>query len=371
MKKTAVLTFIFIFVFQFCNKKSEIPSFETEMVYGVKVVHNFRVEPAIEFKELQFSEDLSIGIVEGDENYMFSYPFDVDSDSKGNIYVLDYTDGEFIKKFWGKGQGPGEFQAAYCMFVNRQNELYVKDAGSNRIEQFSQEGEYQKTYKIEMLYYFRPIENNEFIVDHYTFDEDGSNFLCVGKVSFQENKPVPIFSERQYWPARWSDDEFVYDYPYLVRWDINSHDQIYAASAVDYEINVFNSAGSLLFKFKRDFDPVPVEGEELKKISEMQAKISINRGPNPFSAKFVYPAFKYIAIDEEDRVWIERYQPNWRNRANEETIYDIFSSEGIFQFTTKIPGHIYPQLTFKNGHIYALKKDEAGYSRALRIKFTE
>jgi len=153
--------------------------------------------------------------------------------------------------------------------------------------------------------------------------------------------------------------------------DINSKDQIYAASAVEYEINVFDSIGSLLFKFKREFDPVRVEGEELKKVSEIQDRVSVNRGPNPYSTRLVYPVFKSIAIDEVDNIWIEHYKPGWKNKTNTETIYDVFSSEGIFQFTVKIPGHIYPQLTFKNNSIYALKKDEFGYSKAMRIKIAE
>ena len=380
MKKIVVSTLIFLFVFQFCNKKSEIPSFETEMIDGVKVVRNFKVEPEEAYKEIEFIEDLSIGVVEGDENYMFSYPVDVDSDSDGNIYVLDYrdcvikkydSDGEFIKIFGGKGQGPGEFQVADCLFISSQNELFVKDAGSNKIEQFSQDGEYQKTYNFEMRNYFKLNGNKKFIVDFSTFDEDGIRYLCVGRVESEKEKPKPFLSERQYWPARWSDNEFSYDYPYFVRWDINSNDLVYAASAVNYEISVFDSIGSLLFKFKRDFDPVPVEGEELKKISETKGKISMDRGPNPFSTKLVYPAFKSIAIDEEDKVWIEHYQPVWINKVNEETIYDVFSSDGIFQFTTIIPGHIHPHLTFKNGCIYAFKKDESGYSRATRIKIAE
>lgn len=380
MKRIVISILIFLFVFQFCNKESEIEYFKTKMIDGVKVIHNFNIEPVKAYKDIEFIEDLSIGVVEGHENYMFNYPADVESDREGNLYVLDYMDcvikkydsaGGFIKKFGGKGQGPGEFQAVYCMFISRQNELYVKDAGSNKIKQFSLEGEYQKTYTIEMRNYFKPIGNKEFIVDYSYYNEDGSSFLCVGRVEFQKSKPEPILCERQYWPARWRDNEFVYEYPYFIRWEINSHDQIYAASAVEYEVNVFDSVGSLLFKFKRDFDPVLVEGEELKKISEMQDEVSMNRGPNPYSTKLMYPAFNYIAIDEEDRVWIEHYQPVWRNKANKETIYDVFSSEGIFQFTAKIPGHIYPKLTFKNGSIYALKKDESGYSRAVRIKIAE
>lgn len=379
MKRIIVSVLIIFFMLQFC-KKTEIEYFKIEMIDGIKVIHNFNIEPENAYKDLAFIEDLSIGVVVGDENYMFNYPVDVESDREGNVYVLDYMDcvikkynpdGKFIKEFGGKGQGPGEFQAAYCMFISPQNELYVKDSGANKIVLLSQEGEYQKAYTIEMRNYFKPRGNEEFIVDYSYYNEDGVSFLCVGRVGFQKSKPEPILCERQYWPARWMSNEFVYEYPYFIRWEINSYDQIYAASAVGYEVNVFDSAGSLQFKFKKEYDPVPLEGEELKKITEMQDNVSMDRGPNPYNTKLVYPAFKFIAIDEEDRVWIEHYQPVWRNKANEETIYDVFSPEGIFQFTAKIPGHIHPQLTFKNDFIYALKKDESGYSKAVRIKFVE
>ena len=50
---------------------------------GIKVVCNLRKEV---FKSIKFVEDLSIGAEEGDENYMFPAPRDIDSDSQGNIY---------------------------------------------------------------------------------------------------------------------------------------------------------------------------------------------------------------------------------------------------------------------------------------------
>lgn len=36
-----------------------------------------------------FSDELIIGVEEGDENYIFSSPVDIDADSQGNIYILD------------------------------------------------------------------------------------------------------------------------------------------------------------------------------------------------------------------------------------------------------------------------------------------
>ena len=99
---------------------------------------------------------------------------------------------------------------------------------------------------------------------------------------------------------------------------------------------------------------------------------NLNLNSNQFtSSKFIYPIFNRIVIDEIDRVWIELYAPNWRKRTRKETKYDVFSADGKFLFSTKFDSHIYPKLVFKNGFIYALKKEESGYSKAVRFKLVE
>ncbi|GAI73530.1 unnamed protein product, partial [marine sediment metagenome] len=61
----------------------------------------------------------------------------------------------------------------------------------------------------------------------------------------------------------------------------------------------------------------------------------------------------------------------FKNGINKETAYDVFSFDGKFLFSTKINGHIYPQLIFKNGYVYSLIKDESGFSRAIRLRMKE
>ena len=374
MRKFIICVLPFIVCLQFCTKRPERPTHRTEYVEGVKVVKNLKTESKKAFKDMEFIEDLSISVDEGEENYMFSYPVDVDSDSNGNIYVLDYREclikkydsqGEFIMKLGRKGQGPGEFSNPYSIIITPQDEIYVGDYMSRKIEVFGSEGAHQKTMKVEFLYYFSITRNKDLIVGHQVYDEEGMGSYKVGMYDDQKNKIRDFYKQKTYWPARIMDNEFVYEFPYFVRWNINSSDQIYIASSVAYEISVLTSEGNLLFKFTKDSDPLPVTGEELKKISD---KLTQTKGSNPFMTKPVYPAFRYISIDEQDRVWIEHYEPVWREQTRKEAVYDVFSSDGIFLFTTKIPSHIFPQLNFKNGYIYALKKDESGYVRAIRLR---
>jgi len=375
-----VLSFSVLMMFVSCGRQKAEWKGTIEEVDGVKVVRNFQVNQNKTFKPIEFAEDLSIGIEEGDENYMFSYPADIDSDSEGNIYVLDYQDcvvrkydphGKFATQFGRKGQGPGEFTSPYSMTISLQDLVYVGDYSLRKIEIFSPTGDYQKTLHADFTYYFSINTKNDLIMGHREYDKDGNPFYNVGRFDFQKNEAEDFFSQRQYWPARIMDDEFRYEFPYFVRWDINSKAHVYVASAVDYEISVFSSDGNMLFKFSKDFNHVKVSGEEMEKISDIISGVPSRAEPNPYKTQLVYPVFEFISIDEKDRVWVENYQPNWRNRTNKETAYDVFSFDGKFLFSTKINGHIYPQLIFKNGYVYSLIKDESGFSRALRFRMKE
>jgi hypothetical protein len=127
-----------------------------ETVNGVRVVHNEKggqwgANPAVKLELIR-----TIGGLDAEENLSFNEPSDIVRDSAGNLYILDSgnnriqkldSEGKFIKTIGRKGQGPGEFQAAFSMDIDNEDNLFVFDVRSRRIEVLSSEGKPLRTIK--------------------------------------------------------------------------------------------------------------------------------------------------------------------------------------------------------------------------------
>ncbi|PJZ69315.1 6-bladed beta-propeller [Leptospira perolatii] len=68
-----------------------------------------------------------------------------------SIFVADYasdmiyefdTRGNFVKRFGKSGKGPGQLNGPSGIFISRDGPLFVSDMGNNRIQKFSQNGEF-------------------------------------------------------------------------------------------------------------------------------------------------------------------------------------------------------------------------------------
>lgn len=348
---------------------------------GIKVVCNFRKEV---FKSMKFVEDLSIGAEEGDENYMFPAPRDIDSDSQGNIYVLDFMDrtvksfspdGQFRRNISRKGQGPGEVLNPYAFCIDKQDNINILD--SWKIEILDNKGTYIRTIKLED--YAEQISANEigqlvlgYITLVKTVSKRGEQFYKVGTINIRDGSINDIYSQKQSWGLNIQSQEIFLRYPYFVRWANNSKGNIFVGTADKYEIVVFSPEGQQLFKFIKDYESVPVETDIRRKAINLMKKLKSSNLEERKKYLKYYPVFMSISIDEQDRVWVMHYQPYYKDKPSKDRTFDVFSSEGQYLFTTKLDKRIYPsKLVFKNGYVYALVVDESYYSRAVRFKIVE
>jgi DNA-binding beta-propeller fold protein YncE len=95
--------------------------------------------------------------VKGTNVGQFGMPRAAAINSRGEIYVCEYTDSERVQRFtahglkclgaWGRlGDGPGEFSRAEGLGIDARDRIYVADSCNHRIQVFSGEGQFLRQY---------------------------------------------------------------------------------------------------------------------------------------------------------------------------------------------------------------------------------
>jgi hypothetical protein len=121
-----------------------LPRFALDQEAGAQVISNPKSPraPDGKRKRILFKEELSIGVIEGDENYMFGGTIFLNADDEGNFYITDWDRkriqkydrvGKFVLTIGKQGQGPGEFRNISITRFDRKNRLYVTDIANRRL----------------------------------------------------------------------------------------------------------------------------------------------------------------------------------------------------------------------------------------------
>lgn len=378
-----LILLIFLIAAMSCGRK---PSghYSEEIIDGVRVITNSRIESDA---KIQLAEELSIGEAEGDENYMFTSPRDIDADSQGNIYVLDSqestikkydADGNHLFNIGRLGQGPGEFENPRAMWITPQDEIFVSELSSVSLSKLDTNGKYLGEIEIERrIDDFKVLNDGSLITGSQAVLQSGDSRpefeYRVGRFDPSTKGFDVFYTEKQSRTARVSDGSFTLEFPNFVRWAVSGDENIYVASGYKYEVSIFRPNRDLSSRFGLDVEPIPVSGDVLKKANEIfdrLAGLNIDLQRERELIKTL-PMFDSIHIDEEGRVWIQRYEPYWRDTTVEATVFDVFSDEGIFLYPVRIPRFITSDLIFKHGYLYVIASEEAGYSKAHRFKVIE
>ena len=329
---------------------------------GIKVKKNPR-EPMYGEIKFELEEDLSIGS-EDDDNYMFYRVRDIEVDNQGNIYIADMSNyriqkfdrnGKYIQTVGRQGQGPGEFRLPRKVVVDdKTGRIYVQD-GAHSIEIFNKEGNHIKEIHVKKwLSDFIVNEEGNIIGALRTVSEvEKSTTLCKINVSGEIEETYAKFPYNMFYRRKGKGEIVVttgYEQELLIS-KIKNQGFVYGCSK-EYELNVTDEEGRLLYKIKKDEPYHKFRGKE-KRYREQYNNLGDYK-----------PFYYLILTDTKGRIYVQTNMTEKDEDVKEKEV-DIFDKNGYYLYKTTMPKHTY---VIKDGCLYALEVKDEELVKRYKIK---
>ena len=174
MKKISLyICFSLVLFLLFCCSKKDEWKGEIDYIDGVQVVTNYDKgiwEVSKKGKKIDFSEEVTIGTLEGDENQQFHQPTYVMADRDENIYVLDSgnyriqkfdKNGNYLLTIGRKGQGPGDILRSSEIKLDSHNNILIFDIDNNRISKFDTRANFTGSFSVPFTPYHGVLDSGD------------------------------------------------------------------------------------------------------------------------------------------------------------------------------------------------------------------
>ena len=347
-----------------CGKEVEVKhQWIIEEVNGITVVKNSG-QPLFGDFSFDLLEDLVIGNDYTDDNYYFALrPPDMEVDSQGNIYVVDYRNariqkydysGKYIDSYGRKGQGPGDFQSVNQIQWDKRGILWVYDS-TKKIVGFNQDGTLAEVLKIEVPG-----------LSKLLLSQEGHFFASSGKINIDA---VPRRRIIRLEPGE-SRQQIVHEFELPVSGDLpqraahyyqnglflttldGSH--FYFGYSAKYHIYKSDVQGQTVLIIENDEVPTRISDKE--KAVTLEKGISTWSGPQrPKALDFPphRPFFRRILVDNQGRLYVER----WPSILERDLLWklDVYGSDGVLLYRVELPFR--PHL-IRGGFLYVISAEE-------------
>ncbi|MGZ8866316.1 MAG: 6-bladed beta-propeller [Candidatus Aminicenantales bacterium] len=346
---------------------------------------NQKPAPApVQVKALIFKEELSIGVPEGDENYMFGSSVIFNVDDQDNIYATDWEskqikkfgpDGRHILTFGRAGQGPGEFQNPGGVRFAKDGALYISENFGNKIMFFDEKGVFlrQSTLPADIFdIWITPAGTylgTQQIAPQYVGQGPVETFIKIFDGRFKPivelHRETFSFPDRSLSPAGSMakiTNEFLSRPTALAV--MGEEGRIYFGRSDAYSIDVLEPDGKRIMTISRAVESLPYKKADidffLKEDAEKMASLLKSESLTKEYTRLIRfpknkPLFRALVPMEDGMLAVVVDMEGYAA-----ALLDLFDRAG--EFLGRAEAAVPPMnLMFKNGRAYALHKDENGF----------
>ncbi len=357
-------------------------------------------------------EVLSIGVDQGDEQYMFGRIQGV-AGTGDRVYVLDasipavriYDDhGQHVSDVGAEGDGPGEFRRPDALLVGDDGRIFVRDSNQGRITIFDAEGTFIETWPLDQGFVIggsamvQTADGKVYSPGRVGEMPEQMDMRSIGRIQMgmvprgpegNDGEPIPrpVFD---YEPPRFTQERrqggnvmvmmrsvpFAADIP----WAFSPSGAMISGVSDAYSFDIIYPGGAIT-RVEKAFDPVSLSGAERDwHIEQTTAQMREGdpewtwSGPEMATVK---PAFSQFVADRSGRIWVRRLGPGQENPDCEKdpetgvwdppcwvnsTTYDVFDIEGAYLGAIEAPEEfsVTQQSWIENDEIVTRMEDEMG-----------
>lgn len=341
---------------------------------GVIIVRNPKSPVAVsgEPRALSLEEDLRIGVLEGEDEYMFGFLRSVQVDEDENIYIADAEfikiriydrDGTHIRSFGRQGQGPGEIGWPSRMYLRADNRIAIVDSRNRRFAYYSTEGECLEEFSLAKHgSVIRAWPDSRGFIYGDIYDYSG------GQRKSRLVKYDPDFEEEVAVLAEFEDQMVLGEINpilYRILCFVRTDDTIVWAKNQEYCLNILSPSGEIVRTIYKEYDPIHISDAEKKRIEEERYSDGFTG-----SLKLVfpesYPPLYYLICDDQGKIYVRTYIQNEKGWLK----WEVFDKEGRYILDFFHPAE---DILFyiKNDKLYSMNQDnEEGIPHIRRYKMT-
>jgi len=277
-------------------KLSAIISFAMLLLVVTECASQGYINPSIELTN-RIGDRSSVG-----KNYQLQIPTDIVMNGEKQFYVINSGshqimlfdfNGKLIKQFGKKGSNPSEFYYPYSIDIDSKGNIFVSDLGNNRIQCFDENGTYQRELQFTTgnmrlnssgdISVTRAHGDFDYAIEKADIFPNDSNIQIL---TFKGNKKYSLSQKLEYNNSRMDvkGNEVYVDFD-----DSNNVVVVYAYSSL---MEKYDSSGKIIWKKEHRLNFDATMPKETKDQTSTFQEVQMNK------------CHAGIAVDKKGRIWV-------------------------------------------------------------------